>query len=99
MASENTRKELFDRWSVHYDKSVKGDAFPFTGYREVLNAILRVADLETGQRILDLGVGTGNLSRCLIKITDQVWGADFSDEMLKRARAVLPQSHLIQFVF
>ena len=94
--SEKNRKELFDRWSAYYDKSVNRDVFPFIGYKDVLVTSLRLADLDAGHRILDLGVGTGNLSRFLIEITDQVWGADFSEEMLKRAEAVLPQSHLIQ---
>ena len=96
MAAESNRKELFDRWSSYYDESVNRDAFPFTGYKDVMKTILRLADLEADQRILDLGVGTGNLSKLLVKITTQVWGADFSEEMLKRARSVLPQSHLIQ---
>jgi len=66
------------------------------GYNNVLKRILDLTDLVRDQRILDLGIGTGNLSSCLTQLTDQIYGADFSGEMLKKAGAVLPQSHLIQ---
>ena len=62
----------------------------------MLLTILRLCNPKQDQCILDIGIGTGNLSKHLTRFTDQIWGADFSGEMLKRARKVLPQSHLIQ---
>ncbi len=90
------RKVLFDRWSENYDQNVHEGEFPFIGYKKVLMTLCQMADVKPGQRLLDLGVGTGNLSKRLIHVTDLIWGADFSHQMLKKARAVLPQSHLIQ---
>jgi putative AdoMet-dependent methyltransferase len=47
-------------------------------------------------RILDLGVGTGNMAKRFLERGCAVWGADFSAEMLAQTRAKLPQTHLVR---
>ncbi len=47
-------------------------------------------------RILDLGIGTGNLAARLIRTGCQVSGIDFSAKMLAKARAKVPQAKLVQ---
>jgi len=47
-------------------------------------------------RILDLGVGTGNLARRFLCQGCQVWGIDFSAQMLAQTHAHLSQVKLIQ---
>jgi ubiquinone/menaquinone biosynthesis C-methylase UbiE len=40
-----------------------------------------------GQRVLDVGCGTGLLARALVERGARVWGVDPSEEMLQQARA------------
>jgi len=95
-SSKVNRKDLFDQWAARYDDDVNEGEFPFTGYHEVLMTILRLAEIKPDQRVLDLGVGTGNLSSLLKERTSQVWGADFSEAMLQKASQIVPQLCLFQ---
>lgn len=67
--------------------------FPFLGYDDVLDAVVRCAGVTPGMAVLDLGTGTGSLIERLLstpvgmKPDIDLWGADFSEEMLVRARA------------
>lgn len=97
MEKDNERQALFDDWSTSYDGAVDGsDGFPFAGYEETLNAVVRWADVQPQHTILDVGIGTGNLSRLLPVAGENIWGLDFSEKMLARAGEVLPDSHLVQ---
>jgi ubiquinone/menaquinone biosynthesis C-methylase UbiE len=61
-------------------------------WRQVFEVVVREADLR-GQRVLDLGCGTGRLSRALAEQgIARVWGVDASPEMLAVARARVPVS-------
>jgi SAM-dependent methyltransferase len=61
-------------------------------WRQVFEAVVREADLR-GQRVLDLGCGTGRLSHALAEEgLARVWGVDASPEMLAVARARLPDT-------
>ena len=92
------RIQLFDRWAQRYDASLAstdGD-FPFDGYERILDEVATLAEVRPGMRILDLGIGTGNLAQRFVQQECEVWGVDFSAEMLAKARAKLPQVHLVQ---
>jgi putative AdoMet-dependent methyltransferase len=91
------RTDLFDRWAGHYDQSVGGDEdFPFAGYEAVLDAIVEAAAPAPHMAVLDVGIGTGNLAERLLRHGCELWGLDFSAEMLERAREKLPDVHLVQ---
>jgi len=92
------RSSLFDNWAGSYDARVASDpdGFPFAGYEQVLERVVGLADVKPEMRILDLGIGTGNLAARFVHRGCEVWGLDFSAEMLARARAKLPQIYLIQ---
>jgi putative AdoMet-dependent methyltransferase len=47
--------------------------------------------------VLDVGAGTGNLTAKLVCLADEIWGTDFSEEMLIKARAKVPQAHFIRW--
>ncbi len=84
----------FDRWAKEYDAEVgRGQGFPFEGYEKVLERVLQRAAVLPGQRVLDLGCGTGNLTARLVQAGCQVWGSDFSAEMLEVARRKVGAAH------
>lgn len=85
----------FDDWSGHYDDSVSGEDFPFTGYRRVLAETVRLADAHPGISVLELGTGTGNLAELLGPTGCELWCTDFSREMLGRAQEKLPDVHFL----
>jgi putative AdoMet-dependent methyltransferase len=96
MGSLLSRRKLFDDWAAGYDESVSRDEeFPFNGYERLLDTICEQAHLRTGQLVLDLGTGTGNLAARLLKSDCTVQATDFSEVMLEQARIKLPD---VQFV-
>ncbi|GEM_PF-182092 len=96
MARESDRREeLFDRWAAHYDEAVRSaDGFPFAGYEATLDRVAALARAEPGHRILDFGIGTGNLARRFVGRGCEVWGVDISSKMLALAQAKLPSVRL-----
>ena len=91
------RQKLFDEWAETYNQDLQdGDSFPFIGYEAVLALMIKMADVQEGHNVLDLGIGTGNLARLLPIPERQIWGVDFSQAMLAQARSALPNAHLIQ---
>lgn len=97
MAQEHDRLSLFDRWAAKYDQAVRGAAgFPFAGYDRVLGAVFRAARVQQGMRVLDVGVGTGNLARLFLDAGCQVWGVDVSTKVLAQARQRLPGVRLVR---
>lgn len=92
------REHLFDHWAGSYDRgmSANDDAFPFDGYERILDAVVELAGAKPGTRVLDLGIGTGNLAQRFIQCGCEVWGLDFSAEMLAKAREKFPQARLFQ---
>jgi putative AdoMet-dependent methyltransferase len=91
------RQELFDRWSEYYDQSVLDDMqFPFQGYNSVLSTMVEQAEITADHVVLDVGIGTGNLIRLITLPSEQIWGMDFSDKMLNKARESLPGINLLK---
>lgn len=89
--------EDFDSWAEDYDQSVANtENFPFTGYKQVLDKVVYLADPQPGMQVLDLGIGTGNLAMRFNALGCEIWGTDFSAIMLEKARLKLPEAHLFQ---
>lgn len=87
----------FDEWAHSYDQDVATtNGFPFAGYSQVLTTVWEQAEAAAGMSVIDLGVGTGNLSRLFVGSGCQVLGVDFSSEMLAKTREKLPQLALVQ---
>lgn len=95
--NELSKQGEFDQWSDSYDDDTAQDGcFPFDGYERVLTGVISAAALEPGQTILELGIGTGNLTRRLVDLGFRVWGLDFSSSMLAIARQKAPEATLAQ---
>ncbi len=94
------RKALFDNWAKDYDRSVddiaESQSFPFAGYDAVLSAIVDRAAPTTEMNVLDLGTGTGALVTRLAHTGCRLTATDFSQEMLARAEARLPEHTFVQ---
>jgi len=94
---DQDRRALFDDWAEHYDSSVQGRTdFPFMGYEDVLARVEQKAGKKRGQSVLDVGIGTGNLASRFLGSDREVWGLDFSREMLEHVRKRFPTIQLIQ---
>jgi putative AdoMet-dependent methyltransferase len=96
--SQTDRTQLFNNWAKDYDTAVasaEGD-FPFDGYERVLDEVVSLAEVRPPMRILDLGIGTGNLAKRFLDRGCDVWGADFSVAMLAQTRARWPQINLVR---
>ena len=88
----------FDLWADGYDRSVglsdDNGEYPFAGYREVLGLIYsRVLQMGAG-RVLDIGFGTGTLTKKLYDAGCEICGQDFSERMVEIARAKMPKALL-----
>jgi putative AdoMet-dependent methyltransferase len=81
--------EEFDAWAKTYDQDVQDDGFPFTGYAQVLDTIVELAEPQAGMTVLDVGAGTGNLAVRFAQLGCELWLTDFSKEMLDQARSRL----------
>ena len=91
------RLHLFEQWAKNYDDSLLGSAdFPFAGYEEVLTRVVQNANPKPTMRVLDLGTGTGNLAQRFVEKDAQVWGLDFSKEMLAQAKRKVPNATFLE---
>jgi cyclopropane fatty-acyl-phospholipid synthase-like methyltransferase len=93
--SDQRRVQLFNEWAERYDACVQRDDGLHEGYAEVLAQVVRCAGASGGMRVLDMGIGTGNLAQRFLALGCEVWGADFAPAMLARARAKVPQVKLL----
>jgi putative AdoMet-dependent methyltransferase len=83
----------FDSWAKNYDQSVQEDTnFPFVGYHRVLQEIVNLSGVSSGQAVLDLGTGTGNLALLFAEKGCRLTCTDFSEAMLARAQEKLPEA-------
>lgn len=95
--SKNKRVQIFDDWANRYDQSLAGNQdFPFNGYEQVLDEITRLASAKSGMQVLDLGIGTGNLAQRFDRLGCELWGMDFSGEMLALTQEKLPRAALVR---
>lgn len=86
----------FDNWASTYDQSVLDERhFPFIGYRQALEAVVKWAEPQPGMRVLDIGTGTANLARMFVTHDCCVWGTDFSPAMLEQAQHKLPRARFV----
>lgn len=87
----------FDLWADGYDKSVglsdDSDTYPFSGYKKVLNLIYNKILEHSGCTVLDLGFGTGTLTKKLYEHSCIIFGQDFSSKMIEKAQAKMPKAH------
>ena len=93
----------FDLWSNNYDTQVEisdeENVYPFAGYKKVLSTVYEKVRKQNPKNILDIGFGTGILAKKLYDDGYNIYGIDFSNEMLKKAKQKMPSAELLQFDF
>lgn len=67
---------------------------PFGGEARFRDRVIDALAVQRGHRILELGVGTGAMTRRLVDAGAQVTGLDLADPMLARARKRAPEADL-----
>lgn len=81
----------FDLWADDYDKSVglsdEDGAYPFAGYKSILNTIYNRVLNSASKTVLDIGFGTGTLTSKLYEQGCEIYGQDFSDRIGARKNA------------
>nr|WP_300005882.1 MerR family transcriptional regulator [Tissierella sp.] len=85
----------FDSWAKTYDKSVKKDISGLKFYKNYDNLLDQVfekaiKDKEDNMKILEIGVGTGNLAKRFLDKDYDIIGIDQSREMLNQAKEKFP---------
>ena len=90
----------FDLWADGYDRSVgvseEENAYPFAGYKTVLGMIYETILKKENPVVLDIGFGTGTLTRKLYEHGCHIYGQDFSARMIELASEKMPEAHLYQ---
>jgi arsenite methyltransferase len=101
MSPDERLQQEFNRWA----EEGRGEEME-THHVSIAEQSLRLMDLKPGERILDLGCGTGWLTRLLARMVaegpegfGQVVGLDVSDEMIRRARASSRDFDNVMFVW
>ena len=93
----------FDLWADVYEKSVElseeNDEYPFAGYKDVLNTIYNIVHKREKAKILDIGFGTGILTKKLYDDGYEIYGIDFSQKMIEIAKEKMPFASLIKYDF
>ena len=94
-------KQEFNRWAE------AGEGAKMERHHlDITEKTIRLMDLRAGERVLDLGCGSGWATRLLARlVTDgpegfgQVVGVDVSDEMIRQARAASKDFENILYVW
>lgn len=87
---------VFAGWANEYDSFVEGKD---DQYREVFRRYDQILDKivsNSGESVMEFGVGTGNLTLKLLEAEKSVWGIEPSDEMRQLALEKLPLNTVVE---
>ncbi|MBN2020362.1 MAG: methyltransferase domain-containing protein [Sedimentisphaerales bacterium] len=78
-AGKKITRDWFDGWSNEYDRTLGALEF----HRELLDLVVKNSGVKAGDKVLDIGCGTGLLSLKFLKAADcSITGVDSSKEMM-----------------
>jgi len=99
----NNAKDYYNTHSVEYkdkwDLSEDGLERPANYYRlQIINSMIKMASLKVGDRVVEIGCGTGLVLKELLKVTRPIYGTDISTQMLERVRDSLLKDKNVSIV-
>ena len=86
-------KKLYKDWSQNYDTDSKSNIAIITGEK----MILPILKPKNKDKVLDIGCGTGRVTKLISKKTKKVIGIDFSNEMIQIAKKTLKNAKNIEY--
>jgi 2-polyprenyl-3-methyl-5-hydroxy-6-metoxy-1,4-benzoquinol methylase len=93
------RKDLFDRWAKDYNKNVfkseKEGIYPFAGYSEVKYSIIDIISNAKKAKVLEMGIGTGEITKPLYELGYEITGVDLSNKMIEIAKIHMEKAAFI----
>jgi putative AdoMet-dependent methyltransferase len=78
---------LFDDWAEYYEETVSGQNLEYKEVFENYDNILESVALKSKGKVVEFGVGTGNLTEKLIAAGREVYGIEPSKVMREKTRA------------
>ncbi|SHJ71127.1 MerR family transcriptional regulator [Tepidibacter formicigenes] len=89
----------FDSWAKTYDESIKenkGKLKIYKNYEKILDEVFKKAieNTKNDMKLLEIGVGTGNLAKRFLEKGYNIIGVDQSREMLNIAKEKFPKLKL-----
>ena len=76
-------QEWFDSWASRYDEYLPH----FPSYKKIVEIVVENANIEKGGRVLDVGIGTGNVGLSIFSKTQcKITGVDISKKMTAIAK-------------
>ena len=88
----------FDLWADSYDaatlESYNSNTYPFAGYMKVIEKVYAEVITNSYKSVLDIGFGTAFLTSKLYERGVQIFGQDFSKEMITLAQEKMPNAML-----
>ncbi len=95
-AADKKIQQEFNQWA----QAGRGDEME-DHHSDITDQTIALMDLKPGDRVLDLGCGTGWASRRLARIVTagEVVGVDVADEMLRRAEQTSGEFSNVRFVW
>jgi ubiquinone/menaquinone biosynthesis C-methylase UbiE len=84
----------FNRRAARYDRWLKQRWF----FRPVHRLLLQALDLRPGERFLEIGCGTGNLTLAAAAVTGSAVGVDPARRMIEVARSKEPSGGRVEFL-
>jgi ubiquinone/menaquinone biosynthesis C-methylase UbiE len=93
-ATANSATDAYDHRliAVGFDLLIGAVFAPFGGVNRLRRRALDLADVRSGMRVLELGCGTGGITRLLVERGAQVTAVDGAPRMLAKARLRAPQA-------
>ncbi|MGD2178160.1 MAG: methyltransferase domain-containing protein [Anaerolineae bacterium] len=88
MGTQQDAVEAFRAWAVTYDETVSEELERFAGitHQELLDRLIQLAGIKEGDRVLDVGTGTGRAAiQCALALDEgPIVGIDMTPDMLAR---------------
>lgn len=92
---QETEADLYIRLAPYYDWMSRALLAPFGGDQRFRTRVVASWRIEPGQRVLELGCGTGLMTQHLLAAGAEVTAVDRSAPMLERARRRAPAASFV----